>query len=355
MEERAVAQEWRKSREEWREAQQAKVAAAQETLARSVASLQSGEDWQRWLVWQSKLHTYSPRNVMLISERSALRGFEPSYCAGFNTWKALGRSVNKGETGLAVLAPLPTKLRVAVGDGAQRVLRRDEAPEVGEDVRESVYLRGFKIEHTFDLSQTSGDPIPTAPTPKLLEGEAPRGLGEAVMRLIESKGYEVETAPDAASLNGANGVTFQTTKRVVVRSDMDDAAMVKTLIHEAGHVILHGGPPGMFVSRHRKEIEAESVAFVVAAAHGMRTDDYSFGYVAGWTGEAKDPAREVLATQERVAQAARELLDASPAAHATGGKVPGVEAAIERQKAEREARQMVEHEPVATTAGLETV
>ena len=100
-----MAQKWRKSKEEWREAQAAKVAAAQEMLARSVASLQSGEDWHRWLVWQSKLHTYSPRNVMLISEQAMLRGFEPSYCAGFNTWKALDRSVNKGETGLGSAGP----------------------------------------------------------------------------------------------------------------------------------------------------------------------------------------------------------------------------------------------------------
>jgi hypothetical protein len=54
-----------------------------------------------------------------------------------------------------------------------------------------------------------------------------------------------------------------------------------------------------------------------------------------------------------VARAAREILDASPAAHTAGGKVPGVEAAVERRKAEREARQIVEHEPGATTAGVE--
>ena len=348
-----MVQSWPKSKEEWREAQAAKVAAAQEILARSVASLQSGKDWQRWLVWQSKFHTYSPRNVMLISEQAMVRGFEPSYCAGYNTWKALGRSVNKGETGLAVLAPMPGKLRVAVsGDGAERVLRRDEAPEVGENVRESVQLHGFRIEHTFDVSQTSGDPIPTPPEPKLLEGEAPARLGEAVTRLIESKGYTVDTAPNAAALDGANGAIFYTRRQVLVRADMDEAARVKSLIHEAGHAILHGGPPGMFLPRPRKEVEAESVAFVVAHAHGMPTDDYSFPYVAGWAGEAKDPALEVAATQDRVAQAAREILEASPADHATGGKVPGVEAALERRRGQREGTQTIEHEVVGPT-GLE--
>jgi len=71
-----------------------------------------------------------------------------------------------------------------------------------------------------------------------------------------------------------------------------------------------------------KEVEAESVAFVVAAAHGMATDAYSFPYVAGWAGE-HGPA-VVRATQARVAQAARVIVEASPAVHMSGGRPPGV-------------------------------
>ena len=40
-----------------------------------------------------------------------------------------------------------------------------------------------------------------------------------------------------------------------------------------------------------KEVEAESVAFVVAAAHGMPTDEYTFPYVAGWAASSANPAR----------------------------------------------------------------
>ena len=39
-----------------------------------------------------------------------------------------------------------------------------------------------------------------------------------------------------------------------------------------------------------KEVEAESVAYVVASVHGMPTDEYSFPYVAGWAGEDADKA-----------------------------------------------------------------
>jgi hypothetical protein len=99
----------------------------------------------------------------------------------------------------------------------------------------------------------------------------------------------------------------------------------------------------MFLPRSRKEVEAESVAFVVAAAHGMPTDGYSFPYVAAWSSQAAEPAREVAATQARVVHASKAILAASPAEHCAGGRVPGVEAAIE---AAREARQAAAQQPV---------
>ena len=73
--------------------------------------------------------------------------------------------------------------------------------------------------------------------------------------------------------------------------------MVKTSIHEAGHALLHETAPGMYLPRPRKEVEAESVAFVVADAHGMPTDDYNFPYVAAWasSGRSSDPTREIAA------------------------------------------------------------
>ena len=132
------------------------------------------------------------------------------------------------------------------------------------------------------------------------------------------------TVPDAAAIDGANGLTRWDTRTVVVRSDMGDAAMVKTLLHEAAHVVLHEGEPGRSLPREAKEVEAESVAYLVAAAHGMPTGDYSFPYVAAWAG--RDGARAVQAVQARVALAARGLIAASPAPCSGGGRPPGAAA-----------------------------
>jgi len=95
---------------------------------------------------------------------------------------------------------------------------------------------------------------------------------------------------------------------------------------EAGHVLLHEGPPGQFLPRPLKEVEAESVAYIVSAAHGMATGSYSWPYVSVWAGEVG--ARALLLTQDRVSRAARSILDASPAPHGTGGRAPGAEAAL---------------------------
>jgi hypothetical protein len=331
----------RLSKEQRAEFVAAKVTRAQETLAAEVAALQSGEDWQRYLAFQSRLHSYSPNNVMLIIAQHALAygegrvtSPEPTYVAGFNTWRALGRSVDKGQHGYAVLAPCRYKRQVAVDpDGNARRLSPGEAPASGEAVERRDVLGGFRVEHVFDVSQTSGPEVPEPVRPQLLEGEAPPGLGASVLATIEEAGFRVDTVASAAAIGGANGQTDWDEKLVLVRSDMDEAAVVKTFIHEAAHVLLHTGPPGMYLTRPTKEVEAESVAYVVASAHGMATDDYSFPYVASWAGE--DAGRAVQATQLQVAKAAREIVEASPAPHAGGGRVPGAEAAIAAARSRR--------------------
>ncbi len=282
-----------------------------------------------------------PNNVMLISTQHTqafaegrVASPDVRYVAGFQTWKALGRWVDKGQHGYAVLAPVISRRRLREdAEGATRGAGRDGGAPPADGEGSRPVLRGFRVEHVFEIGQTSGEPIPEPAPPELLQGEAPFGLGAATAVLIEGRGYSVATVPDAAAIGGANGRTDWGARSVVVRADMDDAAMVKTLLHEAAHVLLHEGPPGRFLDRAVKEVEAESVAYVVASVHGMATDDYSFPYVAGWAGE--DAAKTVAATQARVATAARQIIDASPAPHFAGGRPPGFEAVVTSAHARR--------------------
>jgi antirestriction protein ArdC len=356
-------------RDEYRARAAAKVAAAQEVLAAEVASLVTGDDWRQFLDLQATLHDYSANNVMLIFAQHA-KAYEegrvpepaPTYIAGFETWRVLGRSVDRGQHGYAVLAPIRSTRREARdAAGNVRALRRGDKPGVGETETKRPMLRGFTVATVFDASQTSGKQLPDPPRPRLLVGEAPFGLGRAVKELIESKGFEVDTVADASHLQGANGQTNWLAKTVMVRADMDDAAMVKTLIHEAAHVLLHLSPPARYLPRPLKEVEAESVAYVVASVHGMRTEGYSFPYVAGWAGEHADKA--IRETQARVNMAAQAIIAESPAEHTVGAKPPGADLALgtlrhaeaeaftQRSQREVEGARGVASEAQATTGG----
>lgn len=148
----------RPTREETDRARAAKVAAAQETLQSEIARITTGQDWQRFLTLQARLHHYSANNTQLIWAQHAeahaegrVPAPEPTYVAGFTTWKALGRSVERGQRGYAVLAPLRATRRTAVdATGERRVLAAGEEPVPTEVVESSPMLRGFTVAHVFD-------------------------------------------------------------------------------------------------------------------------------------------------------------------------------------------------------------
>ena len=84
--------------------------------------------------------------------------------------------------------------------------------------------------------------------------------------------------------------------------------MLKTLVHETAHAILHGA--GDHHDLPTKEIEAESVAFIVSHALGLDTGAaYSFPYIASWA-SGDDATKRVRASGERITKAARSILDA---------------------------------------------
>lgn len=314
-----------------------RVALAQARIEAAVAAIQSGSEWRSYLKLQSTLHAYSANNVWLICGQHAVafeRGLVgtawPTYVAGFNTWKALGRSVVKGQHGYQILAPNRRAARVATdAAGHARTLGADEKPAAGESLETRRVLNGFRIEHVFAAEQTSGEALPEPPMPKLLAGQAPDGLWDNIVGQVNNRGYDVRLVPSAEAIGGANGRTTWSPRLVEVRSDMAEAARAKTLIHELGHVLLHD--PAAFEgkthpTRDLKEVEAESVAFIVADAHGLATDGYTFPIVATWAGE--DGIKAVRATASRVAFAAQSIIEASTATHGSGGRAPGVEAAL---------------------------
>ena len=258
-----------------------------ERLAEGITRLTSSERWQEWLTMQSRFHSYSFNNTLLILGQKP----EASRVAGFNAWRKLDRFVRKGEKGIWILAPMVYKTEV--GDDLST---GDEPTKV---------IRGFKAVPVFDVSQTDGAELPEVCV--RLDGEDEAGLFGRLHSVATSIGFIVE---DADNLSGANGVCTHDDHRIQVLAGNSPAQRVKTLAHELGHAILHAPGDGRPDSRAVLELEAESVAFVVCAATGITSDDYSFGYVASWSGGGDEALAAIKASGARIQRAADRIRSA---------------------------------------------
>jgi len=246
--------------EQFREQAAAKVAVAQELLAAEVAALVTGGDWRRFLDAQARLHDCDGNDVMLIVAQHAQAHLEgrvpapaPTYVAGFDTWAALDRHVTRGQHGYTTLTPMRSTRREARdAEGNVRMLARSETPAPGETERTRTVVEGFWAETVFDASQTTGRELPETARPKVDYREAPAGLGVAVLRLIEERGWKVTTVPDATWVDGADSRAFYGGKFLLIWGDMDDQAMVRILIEGAAPVLLHDAPPGRYLPQSVK-------------------------------------------------------------------------------------------------------
>lgn len=327
------------SRQDTAAAREAKLEEIAARLEAAVAELTTGEDWRRAMTFAAKFRSRSFGNVLLIYTQHTAAHAEgrvaepdPTYVAGFQQWRLLGRSVDKGQRGYMIYAPVTRRFASATpGDPESwRRLARLEKPHAGEVVRSKVV--NMRPAYVWDISQTSGEPLPERPRPRLLEGHAPDGLRDGLADQITAAGFVISTVPGAAELGGANAVTDFTARTVRVRDDMDAAAQVKSLAHERGHIALghhDRGKDGLH--RGIGEVEAESVAMMIAASYGMDSADYSVPYVSTWasTVDDIDPLEVVRATGELVRKTALAILADLPEPPVGDGRPPGLAAGTE--------------------------
>ena len=315
--------------------QDAKLEALHERLTEAVSGLVSGEDWKRAIEFAARFRSRSFNNTLLIYvqhyaafQQGRVPEPMPTYVAGFKQWLSMGRSVLRGQSGYQILAPVTARFASATPEveDSWRRLGRGERPAWGETVRSK--LVGLRPAYVFDISQTDGESVPETKQPTLLQGQAPEGLWDGLAAQVVARGFELRLVSNAQAIGGANGLTDYGSHEVSVRTDMDDAAQVKTLAHELGHVMLHG-PDNTDAVMHRgiAEVEAESVALMVGAAHGLATDDYTIPYVASWASSVpgKTPVEVVQSTAERVRGAAVKILDQLETTKVGDGTPPGLD------------------------------
>jgi len=239
-------------------------------LAQATDEARKGKEMQCYLDFCAKFHNYSPGNIWLIF----LARPDASLVAGFQKWKSIGRFVRKGEQGLPILAPI--------------LIKQEDA-----DGLEKQVLVGFKVVYVFDVTQTDGDPLPEPPDWKSPEKNLE--LNECLIQYANSKGITVlfTTLPkDTQGVSKGGAI------------DIDFRAGTKTLVHEIAHELMHKGKDNR-QTREIKELQAESVAYVVCRHFGLENLN-SPNYIALFQLKSD----EVLAHMERIRNTASEIITA---------------------------------------------
>ena len=272
-----------------------------EKLEAGVKEIFSGDNYKNYLDFCAKLPRYSVNNQILIMMQKP----DATMCQSFSGWKEMNRFVRKGEKGIRVLAPAPYKMereQDKLDASGKPVLDKD-----GEPVKEVVEVKvmAFKPVSTFDISQTEGDPVPTLGVNELIGGV------EGYDTLIEAIKSAVGVPVSFEQIeSGAKGYFSLEENRIAIQEGMSEVQTIKTLLHESGHAALHSreamDKSDDKKSRNQKECEAESIAYVVCQHYGIDTSEYSFGYVAGWSGNQEVP--ELKASLDTIRRAASDLI-----------------------------------------------
>jgi hypothetical protein len=274
-------------------------------LEEEVRKLSSGADWARWLDAAALFPTYGFGNVVLIT----LQMPDASWVAGGSMWGTLGREVMRSR-GIKILAPI----RARSGQASDLDDTQGQESDVVADGQVHEQVIGFRVATVWDVTHTVGPPIPLPSMPTPTAGSAPTGLWEALEHEATADGYTV-----LRTMTGdhSEGFTDYRAKEIVVAEHLDEVTAVARLAHEVGHMRLHSAPDvraaGSVICHGIREVEAESVAYIVLAHHGLTIEGSSFPYVANWAAsvDPREPEQVIKATGARVVNAARQIIDST--------------------------------------------
>ena len=255
-----------------------------ERLEQGVKEIFTSERYTEYLNTMSKFHNYSFNNTLLITMQKP----EATLVAGYQAWqKKFNRHVKRGEKGIQIIAPAPIREKQEI----EKIDPVTKEPVIGDDgqpeteIVEMVIPR-FRVTTVFDVSQTEGEPIAELEVPELTGSvqfydtfmQALQNISPVPIRMMNVEG-------------DAKGYYHQTEKYIAIKEDMSNVQTMKTGVHEVSHALLHDrevmDAEGVLKDQTTKEVEAESIAYIVCNHFGLDTSEYSFTYIASWC-ESRD-------------------------------------------------------------------
>lgn len=264
------------------EAAQKRLDEIMEKLEQGVKDVFSSEKYVKCLSTMAKFHEYSFKNVLLI----AMQRPDATLIAGYQAWKKnFGRNVLQGEKGIKIIAPSPYKIKQKVEkkdpQTGQTLTGKDGKPVIEE---KEVTIPAYRVVTVFDISQTEGKELPTIADE--LTGDVEQY--EDFFAALE------KTSPVPIGFEKIKGRTHGyyhlEEKRIAIDEGMSELQNLKTAIHEMAHAKIHdidrNAPQEKQSDRpdsRTREVQAESVAYVVCQHYGLETSEYSFEYIATWS------------------------------------------------------------------------
>lgn len=245
-------------------------------LENGVRDVFTSENYIRYLQVYSRFYNYSINNIILILQQFPAA----SHVASFKDWnKNFNRTVKKGERGIKILVPTPKKI---IQD--KTITNEDGSTEIIQEEHKILY---FKQGHVFDISQTTGEELPSLV--KNLSYDSAL-LDTLIGKIIASSEIPIQYDYSLEEAS-ANGYYRPATQEIFLKPSLSSLHKLKTIVHELSHYWQDRKYKDMIqdLDRQTGEVIAESTAYCVLQmlnnqfnTEQLSSDQYSFGYIAGW-------------------------------------------------------------------------
>ena len=272
-----------------------------EHLKEGMKNYLDSEQFKSFLDMMSKFHNYSLNNIHLLKMQNP----SVSHVASFNKWKTdFERTVKKGSKALKIWVPYQVKTKIPVNQNELSF-----SPSENEMEEKEVTVTRFKLGNVFDVSQTEGKELPKAINELTGSVKDYEDLYRAAKAV--SMDNQVPISFEDIKKESANGYYSPDENRIVISKGLKGQEhILKTIFHEMAHSDLHRGTNAQYGDdQYRKqELQAESVAYVVANHFGFDTSSYSFGYLAIWAKD-KNGFEDMVEQLQVVQKEAKSLID----------------------------------------------
>ena len=272
-----------------------------EHLKEGMKNYLDSEQFKSFLDTMSKFHNYSLNNIHLLKMQNP----NVSQVASFNKWKTdFDRTVKKGSKALKIWVPYQVKTKISANQNELSF-----SPSENEMEEKEVTVTRFKLGNVFDVSQTEGKELPKAINELTGDVKDYEDLYRAAKAV--SMDNQVPISFEEIKRESTNGYYSPDENRIVISKGLKGQEQIlKTIFHEMAHADLHRGTNAQYGDdQYRKqELQAESVAYVVANHFGFDTSSYSFGYLAIWAKD-KNGFEDMVEQLQVVQKEAKSLID----------------------------------------------